>query len=129
MNLTKLDNIFSIYIRLRDSDENGYCRCISSGKIAYYTEMDAGHFINRKHMSLRFNECNVNAQSRSDNRFDEGNIEGYRRGLIKKYGKNIIDQLYATKNETLKLGKFEINAMIKHYTQKVKELKQSKTLK
>lgn len=122
MSLAKLDEIFSKYIHLRDADENGYCKCISSGKIQHWKDMDCGHFINRKHMSLRYNEINCNAQSRLDNRFDEGNIEGYRRGLVKKYGEEMIDKLYAAKNQTKKFTQSEIKIMIKHYKQQVDEL-------
>jgi hypothetical protein len=128
MNLKPLDDIFSQYIRLRDADSNGYCRCISSGKIAFWKNVDCGHFINRKHISLRFSEINCNAQARDDNRFDEGNLEGYRRGLIKKHGPDIIDKLYAMKNQTLKLSEFEVKAMIQHYKREVSRLKREKNL-
>ena len=125
----KLDRIFSEYIRLRDSDENGYCKCISSGKIEHWTKMDCGHFINRKHMSLRYNEINCNAQSRQDNRFDEGNMEGYRMGLIAKHGEGIIEKLYAMKNQPNKISKVEYGIAIRHYSQEVERLKREKGIK
>jgi hypothetical protein len=126
MNIAKLDKVFSEYIRLRDSDENGYCRCISCGKIAHWKDMDCGHFINRKHMSLRFNEVNCNAQCRADNRFDEGNLEGYRRGLTIKHSPDIIDRLYAMKNVQMKFSQIEIDLLTKEYAKKVTELKKLK---
>jgi hypothetical protein len=126
MNIAKLDKVFSEYIRLRDSDENGYCRCISCGKIAHWKDMDCGHFINRKHMSLRFNEVNCNAQCRADNRFDEGNLEGYRRGLIIKHSPDIIDRLYAMKNVQMKFSQIEMDLLTKEYAKKVTELKKLK---
>jgi transposase len=53
----KLDKIFSEYIRLRDATlGDGYGTCISCGKIIYWKDNHCGHFINRKHMALRFNE-------------------------------------------------------------------------
>jgi hypothetical protein len=128
MKLTPCDNAFSIYIRVRDADSNGMCKCISSGKLFHWTQCDAGHFINRKHLSLRFNECNVNAQSRSDNRWDEGNLEGYRRGLIEKYGPDIIDKLYAMKNQVKKFSDFEIKAMTKHFKSEADKIKKEKGL-
>lgn len=124
----KLDKVFSEFIRLRDSDENGYCKCISSGKIAFWTEMDCGHFINRKFMSLRFSEINCNAQSRYDNRYCEGNFEGYRMGLIKKHGEGIIEKLYAMKNEVNKISHSEYTIAIRHYTNEVQRLKKEKGL-
>ena len=125
---TKLDRVFSEFIRLRDADKNGYCRCISCGKLVHWKDCDAGHYVNRKHMSLRYDEMNVNAQCRACNRFDEGNMLGYNRGLVKKYGAlvNIISYLEIKKGNTCKMGVFEYEVLIKDYQKKVKELKDSK---
>lgn len=62
---TTLDRWFSLYIRLRDSDANGYSRCISCGKPVYWKEADCGHFINRRHMNTRYDERNCNLQCRN----------------------------------------------------------------
>lgn len=118
----KLDRIFSQYIRLRDADMHGYIRCISCGKIVLWKEADNGHFINRKHMSLRFSETNCNAQCRSCNRFDEGNMIGYNLGMIKKYGQQTVDLLIVNKNKVNKISDTEYKILIKHYQQEVKRL-------
>lgn len=122
--IEKLDNVFSMFIRLRDSNANGTFRCISCGRILPFEQADCGHYINRKHMSLRFSEKNCNAQCRSCNRFDEGNIQGYRRGLIAKYGESTVILLEAMKNETNKLSEFDLKAMIDHYRKNVEVLKE-----
>lgn len=124
----KLDRIFSQYIRLRDADQNGYIRCISCGKIVFWKEADNGHFINRKHMSLRFSETNCNAQCRSCNRFDEGNMTGYNLGMIKKYGQQTVDLLIISKNKANKISNIEYKILIKHYQQEVKRLLKEKNL-
>lgn len=129
MNLKdKLDKVFSEYIRIRDADQNGFIRCISCGKSVFWKEADAGHYINRKHLSLRFNEINVNAQCRSCNRFDEGNIPAYGMALQGKYGKEIIEKLLASKNQTMKLGRFEIEQLTKDVKTKLSQLKKEKGL-
>ena len=120
--ISKLDRFFSEFIRLRDS-QNGYFKCISCGRILPYEQADCGHYINRQHMSLRFNEKNCNAQCRKCNRFDEGNIQGYRRGLIKKYGEQIVALLEYQKNETKQYSSFELETLIKYYQSKIKEMK------
>ena len=84
--MVKLDIVFSKFIRVRDMRKDGTFICISCNRILPYEQADCGHYINRKHMATRFNEKNCNAQCRSCNRFDEGNLQGYRRGLISKYG-------------------------------------------
>ena len=123
---TKLDRIFSLYIRLRDASPQGYTRCISCGKIIPWKEADCGHFVNRSHMATRYNEKNCNAQCRSCNRFDEGNNIGYVRGLIKKYGQGVIEELEVLKHRESRWTEFEYKAMIDYYNQKVKKLHEDK---
>lgn len=125
----KLDEIFSVYIRLRDSDQNGYCRCISCGKIEHWKDLDCGHFVNRSHMGTRYSEKNCNAQCRACNRFDEGNNIGYTRGLIRKYGIGVISFLEAQKHSFSKMTPFDYNVMIDHYKEEIKRLKLEKGLK
>ena len=119
--VAKLDRLFSEFIRKRDT-KGGFGRCISCGKIITYDTSDCGHYVNRKHMSTRFDEQNCNAQCRSCNRFDEGNIQGYRKGLIAKYGEKVVDMLEYKKHNVSCLGVNELEILIKHYKQKIKEL-------
>lgn len=119
---TKLDRIFSEYIRRRDADKNGNIICISCGKIIDWKQSDCGHYINRRHNALRYDEKNCNAQCRSCNRFDEGNIQGYRKGLIKKYGIKEVESLEIRKHNHCKLGEFEIKILTQEYKKKLKEI-------
>jgi len=123
MNLTKLDRIFSEYIRRRDSDENGTGRCISCGKHVQWQQADCGHYINRKHLSLRFNEINCNLQCRACNRFDEGNLPAYGIALQKKHGHDIINKLLIAKTNTVKYTQFEIDKLTEYYKEKIKSCK------
>jgi len=128
MNLkTKLDRIFSEYIRLRDTDEYGYGRCISCGKTVHWKKADCGHYVNRRHLSLRYDEKNCNLQCRACNRFDEGNMIGYGHGLVEKYGDSVINYLNVKRYNPCRIGKAEYEALIKHYEAKVKELEKQKT--
>ena len=117
----KLDKVFSEYIRKRDT-RNGVFKCISCGRILPYEQADCGHYINRKHMSTRFDEMNCNAQCRSCNRFDEGNIQGYRRGLVALYGEQQVTLLEAKKHNLRKYSDFEYEVLIKHYKEEIKKL-------
>ena len=116
-----LDKVFSQFIRLRDTP-NGIGSCISCGKPITYSTCDCGHYVNRKHMSLRFDEYNCNAQCRSCNRFDEGNIQGYRKGLLAKIGEKKTEMLEIKKHNVSNYGLFELEFLIKDYRRKVKEL-------
>lgn len=119
----KLDTVFSQYIRLRDVDKTGYGFCISSGKKVAYWESDCGHFINRRWKSTRFDEKNCNLQSRFDNRFDEGNILGYSKGIKKKWGESIVNILELKKRSSKKFMAYELKALFDHYTKEVERLK------
>lgn len=123
----RLDRVFSEYVRLRDSfaTQSGlYFRCISCGRILPYADADCGHYVNRRHMATRFDEANCNAQCRSCNRFDEGNIYNYRRGLVAKIGEARVQLLESRKNDVCRYAPFELEAMTAHYRAKVKRLKE-----
>jgi hypothetical protein len=124
----KLDKVFSLYIRYRDTMPSGYFRCISCGQIKPFAQADCGHYINRQHMATRFDEMNCNAQCRKCNRFDEGNIQGYRLGLIRKYGEQKVELLELKKNTTRKYSEFEYRALIKYYTVLSNKIKGEKGL-
>lgn len=128
MKLDALDRAFSKYIRLRDSDENGLCRCISCGKIHRWDDIDNGHFINRRHMGTRFDEKNCNAQCRHCNSFDEGNAAGYAAGLIAKYGNGIIEELLVKTAFGRNYAQFEIDELAKYYRDEAKKLLKTKSL-
>jgi hypothetical protein len=121
--IKKLDKVFSEYIRLRDSRIDGYGKCISCGRLIHWKDGDAGHYINRRNYSVRWNEKNVHLQCRFCNRFNEGNAAGYTQGLIKKYGEGIIEELEVAKSFPAKYTDFELNELIKVYKLKIKELR------
>lgn len=104
-------------------------RCISCGKIYPVTYADCGHYINRQHMSTRYSEMNCNAQCRKCNRFDEGNMSGYRQGLVKKYGEQRVVLLEATKNAVRKYSDTEYEALIAHYKQEVSRILKERGLR
>lgn len=123
--LRKADAAFSLFIRTRDAQafEGRAARCISCGKVLPIEHFDCGHYINRQHMSTRFSELNCNAQCAKCNRFDEGNIQGYRKGLIEKIGEQKVELLEAMKYQENKLSAFELDAIAKDYKKRVKEFK------
>lgn len=125
----KLDKVFSQYIRLRDmiGDTRSF-KCISCGRILPINQADCGHYINRQHMATRYNEMNCNAQCRSCNRFDEGNMQGYRKHLVWKHGENQVLLLESMKYETRKYAEFEYKALIEYYQKEVKRLLDEKGL-
>lgn len=122
MNIKKLDTVFSTYIRMKNADQNGCCTCITCGKKFHWKKLDAGHFVNRKHLSLRWNEINVQPQCIAENRFDEGNLPAFGIALQQKYGEDIIKKLLVLKNQSTRFTQFEIDQMVIFYKQEIKKL-------
>lgn len=123
-----LDKVFSDFIRLRDSDNYGMCSCISCGKKEFWTLVDCGHYEDRAHMGTRYSEKNCNAQCRDCNRFNDGNREGYTRGLISKYGISVIGELETKRNALNKMSRIDYQIAIDHYREEVSKLKREKGL-
>ena len=126
--IRKLDKIFSLFVRIRDSDENGICTCITCGSKHHFRAIDNGHYIKRQYMSTRFNEFNCAAQCRKCNWLEQGANELYREALIKKYGQEIHDQLIIQKYTTKKWSRFELELLIKEYSERVKVLLKEKRI-
>lgn len=107
------------YVRRRDCFGSGGAGCISCGLWFSYDELDAGHFIPTTVSSTRFDERNVHAQCRRCNRFLHGNIRGYFRGLEKKLGRDVLDDLEAIAGPK-KWTREELNEIKQYYREKIK---------
>lgn len=114
-----LDNIFSKFIRKRDS-KNGIIKCCACGKLVAWEESDASHFVSRTYLFTRYDERNVHASCRQCNRFLEGNKEGYSLFLLRKYGEKIFEEL--NENKWKPYPKFPYEEKIKEYKTKLNDL-------
>ena len=114
----KLDRVFSLYIRLRDSRAFGYraFRCISCGAVKPFDKADCGHYYSRAKMSVRFDEDNCHAECSSCNRFKADHLIGYRENLIRKIGQKRFDILRLRSNGVRKWSAWELEELCKHYT-------------
>ena len=56
-------------VRLKASDDNGYCQCVTCGKIDHYKNMQGGHFYSRRHIIFKLFEANINPQCAGCNMF------------------------------------------------------------
>jgi len=125
--IKKLDSIFSKFIRLRDASNDGICRCITCGTLHRWEQMDAGHYVKRQYMATRFNEFNCHAQCRKCNWLEQGADAKYREFIIRKFGQGIHDQLLILRHTTKKWSRFELEFLIKDYTEKVKIMLKEKS--
>lgn len=128
MNDKKLWKAFSEFIRLRDSDERGFCSCFTCGLVRYYTKMDCGHGLGRQHKSTKYSEKNNHAQCKKCNGFEGGMREVYKQKVNKRYGPGTWELLELQSRQPSKWSQFEIDVLEKYYKEQVKILKERKTL-
>jgi len=117
----KADKWFSIFIRLRDSDWQGYAKCITTGKLAHWKEMDCGHFVTRQHLVTRWEEMNCNSQSKIANGPLGGMQYEHGQAIDRKYGKGTADRLVALGRTTRKFTIGDILEIADKYQAKAKE--------
>lgn len=125
----QLDKIFSKYIRMRDAMPNGYCKCICCGRILPIKDFDAGHYFSRRHTATRWNENNVHAECKYDNRFNAEHLDFFREHLIQKIGENEYKKLLVLSHSTMSYTDTELQELIKHYKEEVKRLEKEKGIK
>jgi hypothetical protein len=112
--ITKLDKVFSEYIRRRYA-KNDIATCVTCGKKDHWKKLQAGHFMSRKHYATRWDEDNVEVQCSACNVFRYG--EQY---LFAKYlGTEKADMLLNKSRETVKFPDWEIQEMIDLYKTKI----------
>jgi 5-methylcytosine-specific restriction endonuclease McrA len=115
--ITKLDSIFSQYIRLRYS-KNEIATCVTCGKQDHWKKMQNGHFISRKHYATRWDEDNCQVQCSGCNVFRYG--EQY---LFSKYlGADLSEELLMKSRKIQKFSDSELLDMIELYNEKVNNL-------
>lgn len=126
---TRLWKEFSIYIRIRDADNAGMVRCITSGKLIHWTKTDCGHGISRGIRATKYHEQNNHAQSRKDNRYKEGCKDQYSKEVDRRYGPGTWDRLLVLSKSTSKvLSKEEIDRLTDHYRGEADRIKKEKGL-
>ena len=111
----RLDKVFSVYIRRRDSDENGFGKCCSCGAWKHWMAANAGHFIKRQHTATRYDERNVHFQCVVCNFHRHGNLIEYCEFMRDRYGAGIIDELRQLQRTTVKYTRADYEAMIAKY--------------
>ena len=124
----ELDTIFSVYIRLREANEYGYCQCFTCGVVRHYKDgMQNGHFQSRKHLSTRFSEDgNCEVQCVSCNIFGSGQQWKFGMNLDAKYGEGRAVELEFLARTTLKISSAEYEEKISYYKNLVSNLKEEK---
>jgi len=109
----KLDKVFSLYIRRRDSAKDGMGICFTCNRWSLF---EAGHFIPRQHVAVRWDTRNVAGQCSYCNRWRHGEQAEFYVALVKKYGQPTVDQLMTLKRTTVKYTRADYEEMIARYS-------------
>lgn len=119
---SKLDKLFSLYIRQRNKDFDEFVSCFTCGVKKHWKQMHAGHFQSRKHLTTRWDEVNVQVQCPKCNLFNQG--EQYKFGLYldQKYGEGTSDELHQRAMTIVKLSRTDYEEAIKNIENKLKDI-------
>ena len=118
----RLDNIFSQYIRLRNTNAHGITQCFTCGKEDHWKKLQCGHFQSRKHYATRWNEINCQVQCTACNVFRYGEQYIFGQNLNKLYGDDTSSNLNQASREIVKLSNQDLLSKIEYYKRLVKNL-------
>jgi hypothetical protein len=122
-----LDAVFSQYVRLKASDENGYITCYCGAKV-YWTEADNSHYMPRAHMNTRYFEENCAASCKHCNQTLKGNLPVYGAWLeTRKPGS--VEALEDMARVRYNYDVPELKGLIAYYSKEVRAMKAKKPMK
>ena len=108
--IKELDVLFSQFIRLSNSID-GFCTCVTCGRVYEWKKIQAGHFMSRQHYSVRWDERNVKPQCYGCNVMQQG-----RQFEFSKYlGEELSNELYLLSKQTRKFTENELEELIQYY--------------
>lgn len=117
---------FNAFIRARDAGLPCICCGRTGSGDSHGGEWDAGHYRSRGSAPhLRFDERNVHAQLKQCNRYDSGNIVGYRAGLIARIGLDAVEALESDQ-EPRRYTIEQLAEIKREYSTRVREIKKGK---
>lgn len=121
-------DVFSVFIRLRDADKDGFCKCFTCPNIRKWNKGDAGHGIPRQHKATKFDEKNNHFQCKHCNGFEGGRREVYKIEMDNRYGAGTWDLMEFKSRQGLRWTAFEYEQLILHYRREVIRLKKEKNI-
>ena len=123
----ELDKWFSLFIRLRDSTDEGLVQCFTCGVVKYYKKgMQCGHFQSRSFLATRFDEENCQPQCIGCNMFKQGEQYKFSLYLDTKYGEGKAEELQYLAKSIVKFTRVDYEDKISYYKDLVEKLKKDK---
>ena len=91
-------------------------------KEGFYKDLQAGHFMSRRHKSTRWEEKNVHVQCAGCNLFGAGKQWEFGQALNELYGKGTAEEMTALSKTTKKHSIADLEELLETYKKKSKEL-------
>lgn len=123
---SKLDKIFSIYIRLKYADDQGNVKCFTCDNVHHYKAIQNGHFQSRRYMSTRFHVNNCRPQCYACNVGLHGQQYIFGANLDRQIGSGTAESMILLSKQQKKFSTDEFKELIAHYTLEVDNLKLQK---
>jgi len=113
---------FSIYIRLKYSDEQGYAHCYTCGKKLPLKELQAGHCIAGRTNAVLFDEELVRPQCERCNVWHYGEPITFKDKLVKEYGEEWWERKVAESRKPVKYTQDDLLRLYEKYKKAVDEM-------
>jgi len=115
-----------LLVRLKASDDSGFCNCVTCGKFGNYKDMQGGHFIPRGTSFTKLMEENIHPQCAGCNGFGMkyGDAEKhYTLYMQDMYGRDFVENLLAEKRakRAHKWNRCELDDMLVEINKQIKE--------
>lgn len=110
-----LDKVFSIFIRLRDIDADGFSYCVTCGKPMTLKTSQCGHFISRRHFATRWEEKNCAAQCYACNMHNQGRQYEFGLAIDNRFGVGTAQKLLIQSKNKFKKDKSILQILINKY--------------
>jgi hypothetical protein len=114
MLIKRLDRYFSVWVRSHDA-KGDMNECFTCRKIALWRNLQAGHYVKRGHMAVRFDEGNVKPQCARCNLYLRGNMDEFARRIVFHYGAEELERIMKKKWEVKKFTREELEGLIAKY--------------
>lgn len=108
---------FSLWVRMRNAEHNGFTKCVTCGIEKHFSELQAGHFIPGRGNSILFDERGVHPQCYRCNINLKGNWDAYYLFMKNEYGLDVVDDLIALKRKIVIFNEEDFQKIIDKYGQ------------
>ena len=109
-------------VRLKASDEDGFCVCVTCGKFDHYKNMQGGHFIERGKLATKLLTENVHPQCPYCNQWGMKKascVLAYRKYMVEMYGQKFVNNLEKESKQSKKFTRDELDTLKKELKEQI----------